>query len=166
MRILVTGPETSVGQAVVKALAKQGHEVRAFGVEPGDNPFAGVANVDCFPGWVHIGGSLEPVASECRAVIHCAPLAAPGDDKAAHTAMLEKGTLYARYAAERELVGAFVVALPNEVRAWSKVLAQARAHATGTRKLVPTKVVEGATAQSVLAAFEQLATKMPASVQV
>ncbi len=80
MRILVTGPETTVGREVVKILAKGGHEVRAFGVEPGSDPFHGVANVSCFPGWVHIGGSLEPVASECRAVIHCAPLAEPGTD--------------------------------------------------------------------------------------
>lgn len=166
MRILVTGPLNPVGRAVVTALAGKGHQVRAFGVEPGTNPFQGVANVQCFPGWIQVGGSLEPVASECRAVIHCAPLDAPGDDKAAHTAALEKGALYARYAAERELVGAFVVALPAQPGRWSKVVDQARVHVTGTRKLVPTRVVETGDAQAVLTAFEELAAHMPATVQV
>lgn len=165
MRIVVTGPLNPVGRAVVKELAQRGHDVRAFGVEAGSNPFAGIANVQCFPGWVQVGGSLEPVASEARAVIHCSPLDDAGDDKRAHAAKLEKGTLYARYAAERELVGAFVVALPSG-RVWSKVTAQARAHVEGTRKLVPTRVVEGGDADAVLEAFEQLAAHMPASVQV
>ena len=166
MRILVTGPLNPVGRAVVKGLAEQGHQVRAFGVEAGSNPFAGIANVECYPGWVHIGGSLEPVMSECRALVHCSPLDPPGDDKAPHLAKLEKGTLYARYAAERELVGAFVVALPTPGRQWSKVVAQARAHVEGTRRLVPTKVVEGGDAAAVLEAFAQLSAHMPASVQV
>jgi nucleoside-diphosphate-sugar epimerase len=165
MRVLVTGPLNPVGRAVVKDLAAKGHQVRAFGVEPGTDPFAGVANVECYPGWVQVGGSLEPVATECRALIHCAAHDEPAD-RMAHAAKVEKGTLYARYAAERELVGAFVVALPAESRAWSKVLGQARTHATGTRQLVPTKVVDGGDAKAVLAAFEQLAAKMPHSVQV
>jgi nucleoside-diphosphate-sugar epimerase len=166
VRILVTGPLNPVGRAVVTALAKQGHQVRAFGVDAGSDPFRGMANVECYPGWVWVGGSLEPVASEVRALVHCAPLDAPGDDRAAHTAMLEKGTLYARYCAERELVGAFVVAFPASPGRHSKALAQARAHVTGTRKLVPTEVVEGGDAKGVLAAFERLAAHMPASVQV
>lgn len=166
MRILVTGPLNPVGRAVVTELAKQGHQVRAFGVEPGTDPFHGMANVECYPGWVWVGGSLEPVASEVRALIHCAPLDAPGDDRAAHTALLEKGTLYARYAAERELVGAFVVAFPASPGRFTKVVAQARAHVEGTRQLVPTEVVESGDAQAVLAAFGRLAAHMPASVQV
>ena len=166
MRILVTGPLNPVGRAVVKELAAKGHQVRAFGVEPGETPFAGMANVECYPGWVQVGGSLEPVAVECRAIVHCAPLDDAGDDKQAHAAKLEKGTLYARYAAERELVGAFLVALPTATRAWSKVLGEARVHAEGTRKMVPTRIVEGGDAKAILAAFDQMAAKMPASVQV
>jgi hypothetical protein len=168
VRILVTGPLNPVGRAVVMALAQQGHEVRAFGVEAGLDPFHGVANVECFPGWCHVGGSIEPVASEARALIHCAPMDAPGEDKAAHALSVERGTLYARYTAERELVGAFVVALPaNPGRAWGKVVGQARAHVEGTRKLVPTLVVEsGGDAKPVLDAFAQLAAHMPASVQI
>lgn len=166
MRILVTGPLNPVGRAVVLRLAKQGHQVRAFGVPAGTDPFKGVADVECYPGHIQVGGSMEPVASECRAVVHCAPLDAPGEDKAAHTAMVEKGTLYARYAAERELVGAFVVALPANPGRFGKPLAQARAHVEGTRKLVPTVVVETDDAAVVVAAFEGLAAHMPASVQV
>lgn len=166
MRVLVTGPLNPVGRAVVLGLAERGHQVRAFGVEPGEQPFAGAANVETYPGWVQVGGSLEPVAVECRAIVHCAPLDEPGDDRQAHAAKVEKGTLYARYAAERELVGAFIVALPAAGRAWSKVLEQARHHAVGTRRLVPTKVVEGADAEAILAAFEQMAAHLPASVQV
>lgn len=168
MRVLVTGPLNPVGHAVVMELAAAGHEVRAFGVPAGSDPFHGVANVTCYPGWVQVGGSLEPVASECRAVVHCAALDDAGEDRAAHALKVERGTLYARYAAERELVGAFVVALPVQPgRMWSKVVAQARAHVEGTRKLVPTTIVEaGADPQPVLAAFEQLAGHMPASIQV
>lgn len=166
MRILVTGPLNPVGMAVVKGLADRGHQVRAFGVEPGETPFQGVANVECYPGWVGVGGSLEPVAAECRAIVHCASLDEPGKDAAAHAAKVEKGALYARYAAERELVGAFIVALPTATRTWAKVLQQARVHAEGTRKMVPTRIVEGADAKAILAAFDQMAAKMPASVQV
>lgn len=166
MRVLVTGPLNPVGRAVVRGLAAQGHQVRAFGVEPGADPFHGLANVECYPGWVHVGGSLEPVASECRAIVHCAPLDEPGADRQAHALLLERGTLYARYAAERELVGAFVVALPTPGRLWSKVVAQARAHAQGTRPMVPTRIVDGPDADAVLAAFAELAAHLPASVQV
>lgn len=166
MRILVTGPLNPVGRAVVLGLARQGHQVRAFGVPAGTAPFKGVANVECYPGHLQVGGSMEPVASECRAVVHCAPLDEPGEDKAAHTARIEKGTLYARYAAERELVGAFVVAFPASPGRFGKPLAQARAHVEGTRQLVPTEVVENGDAATVLAAFERLAAHMPASVQV
>lgn len=171
MRVLVTGPLNPVGRAVVEGLAEAGHEVRAFGVAAGLDPFHGLANVTCYPGWVQVGGSLEPVASECRALVHCAPLDAPGDDAAAHVLMLERGTLYARYAAERELVGALVVALPSDPgRGFGKAAGEARAHVDGTRKVVPTRVVEvpadASGAAAVLAAFATLSAHMPASVQV
>jgi NAD(P)-dependent dehydrogenase (short-subunit alcohol dehydrogenase family) len=165
VRVLVTGALNPVGRAVALALAQEGHQVRAFGIEPGSDPFHGVSGVDCFPGWVHVGGSLEPVAAECQAIVHCAAHDAV-EDKQAHALKVEKGTLYARYAAEREYVGAFVVSLPTANRAWSTVLAQARTHAEGTRKAIPTRIVDGNDPHAVLAAFKQLAAKMPHSVQV
>jgi len=167
MRVLVTGPLNPVGAAVVRALAGQGHDVRAFGVPAGEDPFHGVANVTCFPGWVEVGGSLEPVASEARALVHCAPLDAPGKDAQAHAVQVEKGTLYARYAAERELVGAFVVALPASPGRFGKPVAAAKAHAQATRKMVPTAIVETpGDAAPVLDAFAKLAAHLPASIQV
>lgn len=143
MRILVTGPTNPVGAALVRAVASAGHEVRAFGVPAGEDPFAGMANVSVFPGWVKVGGSIEPVASECQAVIHAAPLDAPGEDAKAHAVHIEKGTLYARYAAERELVQLFAALLPADApRAFSKAVAQAKAHVQATRRLVPHLLLE------------------------
>lgn len=164
VRVLVTGPLNPVGRAVVEALAKDGHQVRAFGVEPGSRPFAS-ANVEAYPGWVEVGGSLEPVAVECQALVHCASLDAPGKDKAAHAVHVERGTLYARYAAERELVGAFVCVLPaSPGRAWGKVVEQARAHAEGTRKLVPTTLVSSEDPEGVVKAVKAALAKVPAKV--
>jgi uncharacterized protein YbjT (DUF2867 family) len=164
VRVLVTGPLNPVGRAVVEALAADGHQVRAFGVEPGAHPFA-AANIEAYPGWVEVGGSLEPVASECQAFVHCASLDAPGDDKVAHAVHVERGTLYARYAAERELVGAFVCVLPpNPGRALGKVVEQARAHAEGTRKLVPTTLVSSDDPGGVVKAVKAALAKVPAKV--
>lgn len=151
MRVLVTGPSNPIGAALVKALADAGHEVRAFGIEPGQNPFAGLANVTTYPGWVQVGGSLEPVASECQALVHAANLDAAGDDKKAHAVHIERGTLYARYAAERELVQQFVALFPVDApRAYAAPLAQAKAHAQATRKLVPVAVLEVADAPAAV----------------
>lgn len=163
MRILVTGPTNPVGAPLVRALANAGHEVRAFGVPAGDDPFHGLAKVRCFPGDVAVGGSLEPVASECQAIVHAASLDGMGDDAKAHSAHIEKGTLYARYAAERELVQLFACLLPAEApRAYGKAVSQARTHAKATRKLVPHLVLDvadpGAAVQSVLAAIANLRT--------
>jgi NAD(P)-dependent dehydrogenase (short-subunit alcohol dehydrogenase family) len=151
VRILVTGSRNPVGRAVALALAKDGHQVRVFGIEPGSTPFQD-SRIECYPGWLHVGGSLEPVLSECQALIHCANLDAPGDDKQAHAVHLERGTLYARYAAEREPVGAFVAVFPpSPGRTWGKAVAAAREHVEGTRRLVPTTVVESDDPDTVVA---------------
>lgn len=153
MRVLVTGSLNPVGRAVVSALAQDGHLVRAFGIPAGEDPFHGRANIECYPGLLQVGGSLEPVMSECHALVHCANLDAPGADRQAHAALIEKGTLYARYAAEREPAGAFVAVFPVAAgRAWGKVVAQAKAHVTGTHRLVPTTVVESEDPEAVVAA--------------
>lgn len=152
MRILVTGPLNPVGRAVATALAGDGHQVRAFGVEAGGDPFRGDPRIECYPGWLRVGGSLEPVASECQALVHCGALDAPGKDRQAHAVHIEKGTLYARYAAEREPVGAFIAVFPPGAgRAWGKAVDQARAHVAGTHRLVPTTVVESDDPDTVVA---------------
>lgn len=151
MRVLVTGSLNPVGRAVVAALAKDGHQVRVFGIEPGSDPFHGNPSIECYPGWLQVGGSLEPVMSECHALIHCATLDEPGDDKQAHAVHIERGTLYARYAAEREPVGAFVAAFPaSPGRAWGKAVDQAKTHVAGTHRLVPTTVVESDDPETVV----------------
>lgn len=109
MRVLVTGVENPTGKAIVTALAAAGHSVRAFGLAPGHNPFASTPSVEPFAGDVALGGSLEPVAAECQALVHAANL-----DAQASAVQVTEGTRYARFAAERELVDRFVVLLPAE----------------------------------------------------
>lgn len=167
MRILVTGPLNPVGQAVVAWLAGEGHQVRAFGTDPAEaDPFAGQANVESYPGWAEVGGSLEPDMSECQALIHCASLDAPAEDQQAHAVHIERGTLYARYAAERELVGAFVVVLPPAPgRVWGKVVSAARDHAKGTRN-VPTVLVESEDPDTVIEAVKGALAKAPPKIPI
>jgi len=144
MRVLVTGALNPVGAAVVRALSAAGHEVRAFGVPHGEDPFHGLAGVECFPGDVAIGGSIEPVASECKAVVHTSSLDAPGKDKKAHGIKVERGTLYTRYAAERELVERFVCILPQSPEpSWMKATDAAETHVKGTKAIVPTTILRG-----------------------
>lgn len=142
MRILVTGPTNPFGDAVVKALAVAGHSVRAFGVPAGENPFPGLSTVAPFAGNVHLGGSIEPAAAECQAIVHCANLDEAGKDRKAHAIHIEKGTLYARYGAERELVQRFVVLLPATAgKEWSVALGRARDIAEATKSPVPCTVL-------------------------
>jgi uncharacterized protein YbjT (DUF2867 family) len=143
MRVLVTGATNPFGRAVIDAALAAGHTIRAFGVEPGLNPFGAKAGVEAFPGKVELGGSIEPVACECQAIVHCANLDEAGKDVAAHAVHIERGTLYSRYGAERELVNRFIVLLPESPeRPFGKALAQAEAHAKATRPSVVTEILK------------------------
>ncbi len=134
MRVLVTGSENPFGRAVVDALAKAGHRVRAFGVAPGTDPFHGLANVECYPGDVALGGSIEPPACECQAIVHCANLDEPGTDAKQHAIHIAEGTRYTRYAAEREFVGQLVYVAPwSPGRKWADALNKADVHIEGAR---------------------------------
>lgn len=137
MRVLVTGAANPFGAAVAKALAKSGHTVRAFGIPAGEDPFH-TAGIEVYPGDVAIGGSVEPVAAECQAFVHCSNLDAPTGDKVADAVHYEAGTRYARFSAERELVSSFVAVFPaTPPRGLGEALKQAEAHVTATRKIVP-----------------------------
>lgn len=161
MRILVTGAANPVGTAVAKALVKAGHVVRAFGIPAGEDPFHGAAGIECFAGDVAVSGSLEPVAAECQALVHCANLDAAAKSSNANSIHIEAGTRYARYAAERELVLSFVALFPARPRRVDgTAIEQAKAHVTRTRPTVPHHLLtvsapEDAVAQ-VLAAVARL----------
>ncbi|MCA1819048.1 MAG: hypothetical protein ABR562_09160 [Thermoplasmatota archaeon] len=163
MRVLVTGPMNAVGSACVRALAAAGHEVRAFGVPAGEDPFHGVANVECYPGDVATGGSIEPVASECRAFVHASPLDAPGKDRRAHAVKVERGTLYARYGAERELVDRFVCVLPQSPEpAWMEAVEAAERSAKAARE-VPVTILRATARDPEAAAREAVRILGPAA---
>ncbi len=115
MRVCVTGATNPVGEAIVHALLNAGHDVRAFGVPAGDDRYEGTEALP-FPGWVEVGGSLEPVLAEREALVHAAEFDAVGKGKVAvrnHAVRIQKGALYARYAAEREQVDHFVHVTPS-----------------------------------------------------
>jgi nucleoside-diphosphate-sugar epimerase len=167
MRVLVTGPTNTVGAAVVRALASAGHEVRAFGVEPGADPFR-LPNVAVFPGRVDLGGSMEPAASECQALVHCALFDAVPGSKTHRAMVMENGTLFARYTAERELVQRFVAVFPAQGdKADAQAFARAEAHVRATRPAVPYATLRAASpeaaAKEVLAALAPLASMPPSA---
>lgn len=162
MRVLVTGAANPFGAALCKALADDGHTVRAFGIPAGEDPFDD-PRIEVYPGDIATGGSVEPVASECKALIHAANLDPPAGDLTAHAVHVERGTRYARYAAERELVEHFVALFPAAApRGLGKVLKQAEDHVRATRQLVPHHILHVATpdeaAQQVRATLARVQT--------
>lgn len=160
MRVLVTGAGNPFGAAVANALADAGHEVRAFGV-PADAAAFANANIATFPGDLATGGSMEPVAAQCQAIVHCANLDPASGDKARDAARIEAGTRYARYCAERELVSKFIVAFPAAAtRGAAAALKQAEAHAAATRPLVPHHILHVADAQELVQQVTALVNKI------
>lgn len=160
MRILVTGAANPFGAAVCRAAADAGHEVRAFGIPAGQDPFHD-PRIACFPGVLATGGSIEPVAAQCEAIVHCANFDDAGKDKAAHLQHIERGTLYARYSAERELVSQFIALSPlAPTRAVAAALKAAESQVAATRKLVPNVLLRVATpADAAQQAVAQLAKR-------
>ena len=145
MRILVTGAGNPFGKAVVGLLLRDGHQVRVFGDDEAViAPFAGLGTVHWYPGDVRVGGSIEPALSEREALVHVSGLDAAGKDLKAHATKVERGTLYARYGAEREQVDHFVHVTPSgEVpRAFRAAHANALAAARGLRGTINLTVVE------------------------
>ena len=157
MRILVTGVQAPMGAAIVRTLAAAGHMVRAFGLAPGSNPFAATPSVEPFAGDAALGGSLEPVASECQAIVHVATL----DAKPTARAVTE-ATRYARFAAERELVDQFIVVLPAAApRALAAALAEAETLAKQAR--VPHTILAAETPEAAATQVARLLTTATAT---
>lgn len=165
MRVCVTGATNPVGEAIVRALALKGHHVRAFGVAAGDDRYDGF-DVQTFPGWVEVAGSLEPVLSEREALVHAACLDAPGKGRESarkHAIRIQKGTLYARYAAEREQVDHFVHVTPADPgKTYGALQEGAVSEVEATRGLIHVHVVVheddvAGTAQDVVDALESVA---------
>lgn len=156
MRVLVTGAGNPFGAAVAEALAEAGHDVRAFGVPAGSQAFQH-DRIAAFPGDLATGGSMEPVASQCQAIVHCANLDAPSGDKARDAARIEAGTRYARYCAERELVSKFIAVFPPLApRGLRAPLKAAEAHVAATRALVAHHLVHVATPQEAVQQVQAL----------
>lgn len=157
MRALVTGATNPTGQAIVKELAANGFHVRAFGTTEdfGDN-------VKSFPGWVEVGGSIEPVLAEREAVIHAACLDEV-KDSSKYAVRIEAGTRYTVYGAEREQVSHFVYVRPTINKINSIVMEQADAHVAGIRGDINVKTIEAsgpeATAAMVLDALKSFPGK-------
>ncbi|MGB1697329.1 MAG: hypothetical protein ACPHK8_02905 [Thermoplasmatota archaeon] len=157
MRALVTGVTNPTGQAIVKELAANGFQVRAFGTTEdfGDN-------VKSFPGWVDTAGSIEPVLAEREAVIHASCLDSV-KDKAKLAVRIERGTRYTVFGAEREQVQHFVYVRPEINKVNEQVMHQADAHVAGIRGDINVKTINAmgpeATAKAVLHALQELPVK-------
>lgn len=157
MRALVTGVTNPTGQAIVKELAANGFQVRAFGTSEDFGE-----NVKSFPGWVDTAGSIEPVLAEREAVIHASCLDEI-KDKAKFAVRLERGTMYTVFGAEREQVHHFVYVRPEITKVNQLVMEQADALVAGIRGDINVKTINASgpesTAKAVLAALRDLPIK-------
>ncbi len=159
MRVLVTGAGNPVGRAIVSALLREGNQVRLFG---GDASvlaaFEGQGAVSHFPGDLATAGSIEPALSERQVIVHAACCDEPQKDKHAYAIQVARGTLFARYGAEREQVDHFVHVEPAAPgRAFAHVQAEAEATVRALRGTIERTIVKAQTpdqaARDVLAAL-------------
>jgi uncharacterized protein YbjT (DUF2867 family) len=160
MRVVVTGAGNPFGSAIVRALQEAGHMIRLFGVDADVGSKFG-ENVQWHPGHVATLGSIEPVLAEREVLVHAACLDAPGKDKQAHAVHIERGTLGARYGAERELLDQFIHITPaTPSRTYSVAQKNAVDVAAGCRK-VPTTVIEAADPTQVAVAVLKAIDAVP-----
>lgn len=157
MRILVTGAGNPTGRAIVAALLEAGHQVRVFGdAASAIAPFEGRGEVSHFPGDLRIAGSIEPALSERQALVHAACCDEPGKDRLQHAIKVERGTLYARYGAEREQVDHFIHVAPAAPgRAFALAQANALKAVGGLQGTLRRTVVKAAAPQEAAAAVLQ-----------
>ncbi len=151
MRALVTGAGNPTGEAIVRALLTDGHDVRLFGGGPElQERFEGVGKgqVRWHPGRLQVGGSIEPVLSQREVLIHCANLdvygkRVPKAERHDAAVQIERGTLYTRYGAEREMVDVFIHIEPTAQKgdAFAKLQQQATEHVKGTRGVGQTEIL-------------------------
>ncbi len=140
MRVVVTGAGNAYGEAIVKALQKEGHMIRLFGVDGA--VAAKFGDVQWHAGELTTIGSIEPVLAEREVLVHAACMDAPGKDKVAHAVLIERGTLGCKYGAERELLDQFIHITPEDPgRTYSVAHANAIATVESCRK-VPTHVIK------------------------
>lgn len=164
MRVCVTGATNPTGEAIVRRLAQAGAHVRAFGVPMGDDRFAGL-DVQTFPGWVEVGGSLEPVLSERTTLVHAANMDVPEkgrDGKRKLAIRIQQGTMYTRYAVEREQLDHFIHVTPaHPSKTWADLLEAAEHDAESTRGDIHVEVIHAADPAQAAVAVEHAVSTLP-----